>query len=117
MSAGTFNNNPQENTVPPWLLPCSCERQRCHCNARFKLDILCVKGLSYQSNPPTNPENNFTIQFIEFTYTNDIFLEETIDNKIQKYQPLINSIMAQGWNVDPPLSSQRGLEEQHTLPQ
>jgi len=100
MNAGTFNN-PQENTLPPWLLPCSCVRQRCHCNARFKPNILCVKGLPYHSNPPTNLDNNFTIQFIEFTYSNNRFLQETIDNKIQKYQPLINSIMAQGWIVDP----------------
>jgi len=101
MNGGTFNNNLQENTVPSWLLPCSCERQRCHYNARFKPDILCIKGLPYHSNPPTNPNNNFTIYFIEFTYSNDKFLQETIDNKIQKYQPLINSIMAQGWTVDP----------------
>jgi len=101
MNAGSFNNNLQENTVPPWLLPCSCERQRCHCNTRFKWDILCVKGLPYHNNPPTNPDNNFTIQFIEFTYSNDRFSQETIDNKIQKYQPFTNSIMAQGWIVDP----------------
>jgi len=44
MNAGIFNNNPQENSVPSWLLPSySCEYQRCHCNARFKPDILCVK--------------------------------------------------------------------------
>jgi len=101
MNGETFNNNPQENTVPPWLLPCSCERYRCHCNTRFKPNIFYVKGLLYQSNLPTNPYNNFTIQFIEFTYSNDKFSQETIDNKIQKYQPLINNIMAQGWNVDP----------------
>jgi len=73
MNVGTFNNNPQENIVPPWLLPCSCERQRCHCNARFKPDILCVKGFPYHDNPPTNPDNNFTIQFIEFKNSNDKF--------------------------------------------
>jgi len=41
------------------------------------------------------------MQFIEFTCSNDRFLQATIDNKIQKYQPLINNIMAQGWKVDP----------------
>ena len=30
MNAGTFNDNPQENTVPNWLLPCTCGSQRCH---------------------------------------------------------------------------------------
>ena len=73
MNAGTFNNNPQENTVPNWLLPCTCRTQRCHCNARFRPDILCVKGLPYQNEPPTTTDQNLTIQFIEFTYCNDRF--------------------------------------------
>ena len=68
MNAGTFNNNPQENTVPPWLLPCTCERQRCHCNARLKPNLLCIKGLPYQNGPPIAPTDNLIIQFIEFTY-------------------------------------------------
>jgi ribonuclease HI len=42
MNAGTFNNNPQENTIPTWLLPCACNQNRCHCNARFKPDLLCI---------------------------------------------------------------------------
>ena len=33
--------------------------------------------------------------------TNDIFSQDTINNKIQKYQPLINDITQQGWKVDP----------------
>ena len=78
MNAGTFNNNPQENTVPSWLLPCTCNQQRCQCNARFKPDILCIKGLPYHSPPPLNPDDNLTIQFIEFTFTNDIISPETI---------------------------------------
>lgn len=84
MNAGIFNN-PQENTVPSWLLPCSYVQQRCHCNARFKPDILCVKGLPHESDPPSNPSHNLTIQFIEFTYCNDTFPQETIENKIHKY--------------------------------
>jgi len=70
-------------------------------NARFKPNILWVAGLLYQNDPPTSPNNNLTIQFIESTYSNDRFSQITIDNKIQKYQPLINSIIAKGWNVDP----------------
>jgi hypothetical protein len=74
---------------------------RDHCNARFKPDLLCVRELPYQSTPPTFPADNLTIQFIEFTYTNDKFSQDTINNKIQKYQPLINNIIQQGWKVDP----------------
>lgn len=101
MNAGTFNNNPQENIVPPWLLPCTCGSQRCHYNARFKLDILYVRGLPYK-NPMSNSINpNLTIQFIKFTYCNDKFSLETIENKKDKYQPLFNSIFILGWKVDP----------------
>ena len=101
MNAGTFNNNPQENTVPTWLLPCTCAQQRCHCNARFKPDLLCIKELPHQGTPPLHPTDNITIQFIEFTYTNDRFPQETINNKTQKYQPLINNIAQQRWKIDP----------------
>ena len=101
MNAGTFNENPPENTVPPWLLPCTCDLQRCHCNARFKPDIICVKGLPYQANSPTTPENNLKIQFIEFTYCNDRFSSKAITQKTEKYQPLLDNISNRGWNVEP----------------
>ena len=73
MNAGTFNNNPPENTIPPWLLACSCNIDRCHCNAKFKPDILHVIGLTYQSQPPNEPDSNKQIYFIKFTYTNNRF--------------------------------------------
>ena len=101
MNVGTFNNNPQENIVPNWLLPCTCGTQRCHCNARFRSDILCVKGLPYQNEPPTNIDQNFIIQFIEFTYCNDRFSPETLEAKANKYRPLLENITARGWKIDP----------------
>ena len=101
MNACTYNELPQENTVPTWLLPCTCGTQRCHCNARFKPDIICILGHPYNSPPPEAPTTEITIQFIEFTYCNDRFSAETREQKITKYQPLINSIIARGWNVAP----------------
>ena len=101
MNAGTFNNNPPENTVPPWLLLYTCGLQRCHYNARFKSDIICVKGLPYQTNPPTTHGDNLKIQFIEFTYCNDRFSSEAITRKTKKYQPLIDNITNKRWNVEP----------------
>ena len=58
MHARTFNENPLENTVPPWLFLCTYGLQRCHCNARFKPNIICIKGLSHQANPSMIPANN-----------------------------------------------------------
>ena len=42
-----------------------------------------------------------TIQFIDFTYTNERFSQDTINSKIQKYQPLINDITQRCWKIDP----------------
>ena len=101
VNVGTFNDNLPENMVPPWLLPYICGLQRRHCNARFKPDIICVKELPYKANPPTTSENNLKIQFIEFTYYNDRFSQETITRKTKKYQPLTDNITNRGWNVEP----------------
>jgi hypothetical protein len=57
--------------------------------------------LPYQSDPPTEINPNLTIQFIEFTYCNDRFSPETFEAKTNKYNPLIASITARGWKVDP----------------
>ena len=78
-----------------------CLQQRCHCNAWFKPDLLCINELPHQSTPPPHPTDNLTVQFIEFTYTNDRFPQDITNNKTQKYQPLINNITQQGWKVDP----------------
>ena len=101
MNAGTFNNNPLENTVPLWLLACSCNTQRCYCNEKFKPNILHIIGLTYQSQPPNAPHPNKKIQFIEFTYTNDQFSQEKIQQKIDKYTTLIEEIRSKGWRVCP----------------
>ena len=71
-----------------WLLPYICNHQRCQCNARFKLDILCVCGIPYQQNPPLHPNPNITIQFIKFMYCNYRFSTEKVASKTTKYQPL-----------------------------
>jgi hypothetical protein len=101
MNANTYNGLPQDNTIPTWLLPCTCGTQRCHCNAIFKPYILCIIGHPYNYPPPEAPTPKITIQFIEFTYCNDIFTAETQERKTTKYQPLINNIRIRGWNVAP----------------
>jgi hypothetical protein len=63
LNARTFNNNPQENTVPPWLLPCTCDNQRCYCNAQLKPDILCVIGHPYQRHPPLLSQDTINKKF------------------------------------------------------
>jgi hypothetical protein len=54
--------------------------------------------LPYQNDAPTGIDPNLTIQF---TYYNDIFSPKTLEAKTNKYNPLIASIIAKGWKVDP----------------
>ena len=53
------------------------------------------------SKPPTIPENNLKIQFIDFTNCNDRISPETITRKTENYQPLIDNNTNRGWNVEP----------------
>jgi hypothetical protein len=94
MNVGYFNSNPPENTVPTWLLPCTCLTSRCHCNSRLRHDLLYVQGLPYLSNPLDTIDTSLTIQFLEFTYTNDRYPEDKITAKLNKYQPLLDDIQA-----------------------
>ena len=92
MNASYFNSNPPENIVSNWFLPCTCSTPRCHCNSRLRPDLLCIQGLPYLSNPPNTIDTSLTIQFLEFTYTNDRYPEDKIIAKINKYQPLLDNI-------------------------
>jgi hypothetical protein len=102
VNAGKSDGQPQENTVPNWLLPCSCNNptQRCTSNAKLRPDILCIHNHPYNAEPPKEPNQTLTVQFIEFTYCNDKYYSDKIQEKIEKYLGLINDIKARGWNVD-----------------
>ena len=52
-------------------------------------------------NPPDNIDTSLTIQFIEFTYTNDRYPDDKITAKLNEYQPLLDNIEALGWKVAP----------------
>jgi hypothetical protein len=122
VNADKSNGQPQENTVPNWLLLCSCNNptHRCQCNARLRPDILCIRNHPYNTNPPQEPNHTLTVQFIEFTYCNDRYSPDKIQEKTDKYQGLINDIKARGWKVDPLITlteSLREPEEAHTKTQ
>jgi ribonuclease HI len=52
INAGQNNNKPQDNTVPSWLLPCTCMRKPCQCRAKLKPDILLVLNHLHDHPPP-----------------------------------------------------------------
>ena len=92
MNVGTYNGKAPHNIVPHWLSQCTCINMRCHCPTRLKPDLLCIQGLSCQSNSPTSLDQNITIQFIKFIFCTDRFSSKTIKAKINKYQPFIGKI-------------------------
>ena len=94
MNASKYEERFQENTISEWHLPRSCINpiQRCQCNAKLLLDILCICNHPYNSEPPIEPNPNLTIQFIEFSYCNDRYSIEKIIEKTNKYEALINDI-------------------------
>ena len=98
VNAGKQDGQTQENTVPNWLLPYSYNNQlqRCQCDARLRLDMLCICNHPYNAEPPQEPHHTLTIQFIEFTYYNDRYSPDKIQEKNDKYFRLINDIKARG---------------------
>jgi hypothetical protein len=120
VNAGKSDGQTQENTVPNWLLPCSCnhQTQRCQCNTKLRRDILCIRNHPYNAIPPQEPNHTITVQFIEFKYCNNRFFPEKIQEKTEKYQGLINDIKAKGWNVDPLITltaGARGSTHKNTI--
>jgi hypothetical protein len=110
MNVGKFDEQTHKNTVPNWLLPCICnnQTQRCQCNAKLKPDILCIRNHPYNTEPPTGSNPTLRVQFIEFTYCNDKYSPNKIQEKTRKYQGFIDAIKAKGWNVDPLLTLTAG---------
>jgi hypothetical protein len=79
---------------------------------------MCIHNHPYNAKPPTKPSPTLTVQFIEFTYCNDRFSLDKINEKTIKYQGLIDDIKARGWNVDPLLvltTGTRGSTHTNTL--
>jgi hypothetical protein len=102
MNAGKTDGQIQENIMPHWLLPYTCnnQTQRCQCNAKLRPDILCIRNHPYNAKPPTQPNPTLTVQFIEFTYYNDRYSLDKINEKTVKYEGLIKDTKARGWKVD-----------------
>ena len=112
VNAGKSDGQTQENIIPNWLLPCSCTNQiqRCTCNAKLRPDVLYILNHPYNVEPPKEPNQTFTVQFIEFTYCNDRYFPDKIQEKTDKYLGLINDIKARGWNVDPLITLLEGAQ-------
>ena len=120
VNAGKIDGQTHENTIPNQLLPCSCntQAQQCQCNSKLQPNILCIRNHPYNVEPPQEPNHTLTVQFIKFTYCNDKYSPKKIQEKIEKYQGLINDIKSRGWNLDPLITlttGARGSTHKNTI--
>ena len=118
VNAGSINNQPQEQTVPEWLLQCTCSQTPCLCHAKLKPDILCMIGAPNYITPPISPSPSHIVQFIEFTYCHDRFPEQAIARKHSKYDPLNHAIHNNGWKTNPIITitaGVRGAIHEHSI--
>ena len=61
INAGNQNLIPQDNTIPTWLLQCSCHTTPCTCLARLRPNILCILGTPLPPRKSTSPNANPTL--------------------------------------------------------
>ena len=119
-NAGHLPNHPQEQTIPDWLLQCICTQEPCQCQAKLRPNIMCIIGAPNHIQTPILPSINHTVQFIEFTYCHDRFPEQACTHKHDKYDPLITTLRANGWNTNPLITITarvRGAIHEHPIEQ
>ena len=109
MDAGNQHGNHQDNTIPPWILCYTCITTWCECLAKLRLDIVYRQGVAYEQNGPLIYIHDLTIQIVEFTFTHDRFLDQAIQTKEDKCDPLVDAIRAQGRNIRPLIVITAGL--------
>ena len=108
-NAGHLNNNPPEQTIPDWLLHCTCTQKTCQCQDKLRPDILCIIGAPNQTQTPIAPSSPLTVLFIEFTYCHDRFPVQALTHKHDKYDPLSDTIQNQGWQTTPLITITAGV--------
>ena len=88
--ASNQHGNYQNNTIPPWLLSCTCNTAQCECLAKLRPEIVYIQDATYEQNGPLILD--LTIRIIKFTFTHN---DQAVQTKEDKYNPLINAIRAQ----------------------
>ena len=84
INACNHNNKPPDHIVPNWLLKCTCAQATCHCQAKSRLDILCITGVPNQIQTSISPFPTLTVQLIQFTSWHDRFPDQAFTQKHTK---------------------------------
>ena len=96
-----LNNKPLKQTIPNWLLKCTCSQPTCQCQAKLRPDNLCIIGTPNLTKTPISPSPTHIVQFIKFTYCHNRSFNQTVTHKYTKYDPLISTIHNIEWKTNP----------------
>ena len=111
INAGNQNSRPQDNTIPQWLLQCTCPTIPCTCLAKLRPNILCILGAPIIANPPpppnANPIKNHTLHWSHLLPWQ--FPNTTHNEKAAKYNRLIHALRTTGWQVNPLIITTTGV--------
>lgn len=99
INASTRNNIPSDNTLSSWLLPYECYSPRYTCLARFRPHIMCVLGTTKKTSLPSLFVPGLQIRINEFTFCHNGLPKDSIEVKIQEYNPFIDKLHTLGWQV------------------
>jgi len=66
-NARKINNKIPDQTIPYWLLKCTCPQTPCGCHAKLTPYILCIIEAPNQTQTLMTPSPTRTLQLIEFT--------------------------------------------------
>ena len=117
-NARKINNKIPNQTIPNWLLKCTCPQTPCGCHAKHRPDILWTIEAPNQTQTPMIPSTTRTLQLIEFTYCHDKFPEQILMHKHTKYNPLINIIQNNERKTNPLITittGVRGAIHEHSI--
>ena len=113
-NAGKIHNTTPEQPILQWFLQCTCPQSTCQCQAKLRPDILCILGAPNQVQVPIIPSHTHTIQFIEFTYYHDRFLEQALSHKHTKYDQLSQHHKKQWMENQPSHNHHSWCKRSHT---
>ena len=117
-NVGTLDNKSLEQTIPKWLLKCTCPQSTCQCQAKLWPYILCILGALNQTQTPIAPSHTLTIQLIEFTSGHNRFLNHALTRKYTQYDPLFQNLQHHAWKANPLItitSKVRGAIHEHLI--
>ena len=105
VNAGTkYGSMREDATIPAWALPGTPGRR----GFPDKPDIVIIKNWSADQPAPTNAKRTpgyagpavITFLIVEHKMTNDLYLQDSRDEKRSIYVELVHELLKEGWDVE-----------------